>query len=213
MPKSSIARLVALTSAAIALGLVIAVAVRLWPSSDVHTVKTLDKDVTGAALIGGPFTLTDQHGTKTSDSNFRGRLMLVYFGYSFCPDVCPTDLAAISTAIDLLGLSGDAVQPIFITIDPERDTVQRLAEYASLFHPRLIALTGTSDEIRQVTSEYRVYFEKSGTGPNYQVNHSDIIYLMGRDGRFITHFGQGTAPEQIADAIRKHLGQGSAQGS
>jgi cytochrome oxidase Cu insertion factor (SCO1/SenC/PrrC family) len=213
MPKSSIARLVALTAGAVALGLVIAVAVRLSPSGQVHTVKTVEEDVTGAALIGGPFTLTDQHGTRTSDVQFRGRLMLVYFGYSYCPDVCPTDLAAMSTAIDLLGLSGEAVQPIFITLDPERDTVQRLAEYGSLFHPRLIALTGTTDEIRQVASEYRVYFEKSGSGPNYQVNHSDIIYLMDRDGRFITHFGQGTVPEQIAAAIRQHLDQGTAQGS
>ena len=188
MPKSSTARLVALTSAAIALGLAIAVAVRLWPSGHVHMAKTLENDVTGAAAIGGPFTLTDQHGTRISDSSFRGRLMLVYFGYSYCPDVCPTDLAAMSTAIDLLGLSGDAVQPIFITIDPERDTVQRLAEYASLFHPRLVALTGTPDEIHQVASEYRVYFEKSGSGPNYQVNHSDIIYLMDRDGNFVAPF-------------------------
>jgi protein SCO1/2 len=213
MPRSSTARLVALTSATIALGLVIAVAVRLWPSGNAHLAKTLEKDVTGAAVIGGPFTLTDQHGTRISDGSFRGRLMLVYFGYSYCPDVCPTDLAAMSTAIDLLGLSGDAVQPIFITIDPERDTVQRLAEYASLFHPRLVALTGSPDEIRQVASEYRVYFEKSGSGPNYQVNHSDIIYLMDRDGRFITHFGQGTTPEQIAAAIRQHLEQGTTQGS
>src|SRR4051795_117578 len=99
MPKSSIARLVALTAGAVALGLVIAVAVRLSPSGQVHTVKTVEEDVTGAALIGGPFTLTDQHGTRTSDVQFRGRLMLVYFGYSYCPDVCPTDLAAMSTAI------------------------------------------------------------------------------------------------------------------
>jgi len=213
MPKSSLARLVALTSAAIALGLVIAVAVRFWSSGGDHTVKSLGKDVAGATLIGGPFTLTDQHGTRISDSSFRGRLMLVYFGYSYCPDICPTDLAKISIAIDLLGLSGDVVQPIFITIDPERDTVQRLAEYASLFHPRLVALTGTLDEIRQVASEYRVYFEKSGTEPNYAMNHSDIIYLMGRDGRFITHFGQGTAPEQIAQAIRKELDQAPARSS
>ena len=213
MPRSSIARLVALISAAITLGLVIAVTLRPWPSGDVRIAKSFEKDVTGAALIGGPFTLTDQHGTRISDNSFRGRLMLVYFGYSYCPDICPTDLTTMSTTIDLLGLSGDSVQPIFITIDPERDTVQRLAEYATLFHPRLVALTGTPEEIRQVASEYRVYFEKSGTEPNYGMNHSDIIYLMDRDGRFLTHFGQGTTPEEIAKVIRKHLNQGSAQGS
>src|SRR6185503_17304185 len=157
------------------------------------------------ALIGGPFTLTDQHGTRISDSLFRGRLMLVYFGYSYCPDVCPTDLAAMSTAIDLLGLSGNAVQPVFITIDPERDTVQRLAEYASLFHPRLVALTGTSAEIAEAGRAYRVYYEKAGDGPDYLMNHSGIVYLMDPDGRFLTHFPQGTSPEEMALKIRSQM--------
>ena len=213
MPKNIIVRTVALVSGAIALGLAIAVGVRLWQGGEQPAIEVTDKGVTGAALIGGPFTLTDQHGATISDSDFRGRFMLVYFGYSFCPDECPTDLAAMSAAIDLLGVTGDGVQPIFITIDPERDTVRRLAEFAPLFHPRLVALTGTPEEIRQVASEYRVYFEKVGSGPDYGMNHSGIIYLMDRQGRFVTHFTQATAPEEIANAIRSQLEQASTQGS
>ena len=202
MPKSLIARGVALLSAAVALGLLLAVAVTLWRESDRPPIELTEKGVSGAALVGGPFELTDQHGNRVSDRDFRGRFMLVYFGYSFCPDVCPTDLAAMGAALDRLGAESEAVQPIFITIDPERDTVQRLADYAPLFHPRLIALTGTPEEIRRAASAYRVYFEKAGEGRDYLMNHSGIIYLMDRDGSFITHFPQGTPAEDIADKIR-----------
>jgi cytochrome oxidase Cu insertion factor (SCO1/SenC/PrrC family) len=213
VPKSLLARAVALVSAAIALGLVLAVAVTLWRERDRPAVDSTDKGATGAALIGGPFELTDQHGNRVSDRDFRGRFMLVYFGYSFCPDVCPTDLAAMSTAVDQLGAVGEEVQPIFITIDPERDTVQRLADYAPLFHPRLIALTGTPEEIRQAAAAYRVYYEKAGEGRDYLMNHSGIIYLMDRGGSFITHFPQGTPAEEIADKIRARWALGDSGSS
>ncbi len=211
--KSHIARTVALVSAAIALGLVIAVGVRFMHGGGGPAIEVVNKRVTGAALIGGPFTLTDQHGARVSDSDFRGRFLLVYFGYSFCPDICPTDLAAMSAAIDLLGSKGEAVQPIFITIDPERDTVERLASYAPLFHPRLLALTGAPEEVRQAAAAYRVYYEKAGDGADYLMNHSGIIYLMDRDGRFVTHFTQDTPAEEIAEAIRTLFDQGSVQSS
>ena len=205
MPKSLIARAVALLSAAVALGLLLAVAVTLWRESDKPAIELTEKGVSGAALVGGPFELTDQHGKRVSDRDFRGRFMLVYFGYSFCPDVCPTDLAAMGAALDRLGAEGEAVQPIFITIDPERDTVRRLAEFAPLFHPRLVALTGTPEEIRQAAAAYRVYYEKAGDGPDYLMNHSGIIYLMDPEGRFLTHFPQGAAPEEIARQIRSQM--------
>lgn len=213
MPKSFFARAVALVSGAIALGLVLAVAVTLWRERDRPAIDPTDKGVTGAALVGGPFELTDQHGNRVSDRDFRGRFMLVYFGYSFCPDVCPTDLATMGAALDRLGAAGEEVQPIFITIDPERDTVQRLADYAPLFHPRLIALTGTPEEIRQAAAAYRVYFEKAGEGADYLMNHSGIIYLMDRDGSFITHFPQGTPAEDIADKIRARWALGDSGSS
>ena len=204
MPKSFIARAVALACAAIAAGLIIAVAVKLWQRPD-SSIALEEKGVSGAALVGGPFTLIDQHGKRVGDGDFRGRFMLVYFGYSFCPDICPTDLAAMSAAIDRLGPLGDEVQPIFITIDPERDTAERLADYAPLFHPRLVALTGTAEEVERAAAAYRVYYEKAGDGPDYLMNHSGIVYLMGPDGRFLTHFPQGTGAEEMADKIRSQM--------
>jgi protein SCO1/2 len=210
MPKSFIARAVALVCAAIAAGLIIAVAVKLWQAPD-SSIALEEKGVSGAALVGGPFTLTDQHGRRVGDGDFRGRFMLVYFGYSFCPDICPTDLAAMSAAIDRLGPLGDQVQPIFITIDPERDTVERLADYAPLFHPRLIALTGTAEEVERAAAAYRVYYEKAGEGTDYLMNHSGIVYLMGPDGRFLTHFPQGTDAEEMAEKIRSQMSEVRSQ--
>jgi protein SCO1/2 len=212
MPRSLFARIVALTAAAIALGLLIAVSVKLW-QAPAPAIAVQDKGVSGAALVGGAFTLTDQHGKRVADADFRGRFMLVYFGYSFCPDVCPTDLAAMAAAIDRLGPEGDRVQPIFITIDPERDTVERLAQYAPLFHPRLVALTGTAEEIAQAARAYRVYYEKAGDGPDYLMNHSGIVYLMDRDGRFLAHFAQGTGAEEMALKIRSQMSETRNQNS
>jgi len=157
--------------------------------------------------IGGAFTLTDQRGTTRHAEDFRGKLMLVYFGYSFCPDACPTALQDMSQALDLLGAKGDAVQPIFITIDPARDTVEQMKLYADNFHPRLLALTGTPEQIAAAARAYRVYYEKSKstTGNDYLMDHSSYIYLMGRDGRYVSHFPPGTTAQQIAAAIEKRL--------
>ena len=157
--------------------------------------------------IGGEFTLTDQNGVTRRPEDFRGKLMLVYFGYTFCPDACPTALQDMSRAIDLLGLKGDAVQPIFITIDPARDTVEQMKLYASNFHPRLIALTGTPDQVAEAAKAYRVYYAKgkSTGGTDYLMDHTVFIYLMGRDGKYLSHFPPGTTAEQMAAAIENHL--------
>jgi protein SCO1/2 len=161
----------------------------------------------GIAAIGGAFTLTDQNGRTVTDQDFRGKLMLVYFGYTFCPDACPTALLQMGQALDTLGADGDAVQPVFITVDPERDTVEQLKTYAANFHPRLAALTGSPAQTAQAAKAYRVYYARaadSGT-TDYLMDHTSIIYLMGRDGRYLTHFTHASTPEQIAAAIRKHL--------
>ena len=157
--------------------------------------------------IGGDFTLVDQDGATRHTQDFRGKLMLVYFGYTYCPDACPTALQDMSRAIDLLGEKGDAVQPIFITIDPARDTVEQMKLYASNFHPRLIALTGTPEQIAEAAKGYRVYYEK-GKGidaENYLMNHTGFIYLMGRDDKYLSHFSPDVTAEQMAAAIEKHL--------
>ncbi len=167
----------------------------------------LEGEQVAPVAIGGEFTLTDQNGVERRPEDFRGKLMLVYFGYTFCPDACPTALQDMSRAIDIMGNKGDAVQPIFITIDPARDTVEQMKLYASNFHPRLVALTGTPEQIAAAAKAYRVYYEKgkSTGGDDYLMDHTSFIYLMGPDGKYLSHFPPGTTAEQMAAAMEKHL--------
>ena len=165
---------------------------------------------TGAAAIGAPFSLTGHHGDQVSSEDYRGQYMLIYFGYSFCPDVCPTELQDMGLAIDALGSDGERVQPIFITVDPERDTVVALADYAPVFHPRMLGLTGSADEIAAVAKSFHVYYAKAKAAADappdeYLMDHSSHIFLMGPDGAYLTHFPFGTSLEALAAGIRKHL--------
>jgi cytochrome oxidase Cu insertion factor (SCO1/SenC/PrrC family) len=163
--------------------------------------------ISGRAPVGGPFELTDQTGHRRTDVDFRGKLVVLYFGYTYCPDVCPTELQAISLALDKLGAMAEAVQPLFITVDPERDTPARLAEYVSSFHPRLIGLTGSLGEIRKTAIAYRTFFVKNSAAVSgeYSVDHTGFIYLVGKDGRYLGFLPPGTTPDAIADAIRARL--------
>jgi protein SCO1 len=159
------------------------------------------------ASIGGPFTLTDQNGVVRHDSDFRGKPMLIYFGYTYCPDACPAALTVMTSALDELGDAGKDVQPIFITVDPERDTVAQMKAYASNFHPRLLALTGSVEETKAAARAYRIYFEKvkpQGSS-DYLVDHSSLTFLMGRDGKFLTYFGPEVTADQMAATIKKYL--------
>jgi len=157
--------------------------------------------------IGGPFTLTDHTGKLHTDADFRGKLMLVYFGFTFCPDICPTDLMAIGQAIDKLGPAGDEVQPLFISVDPERDTAAHLAEYVPFFHPRLIGLTGDAAHIREAARAYRVYYAKVviGGAADYTIDHSGFIYLMDRDGKYVGFFPPGTPADRMVAVIKPRL--------
>ena len=161
----------------------------------------------GEPLIGGSFTLVDGTGATRTDEDFRGRLMLVYFGFTYCPDVCPTELQAMGQAVDLLGEKADSVQPIFVTIDPERDTPQMVGQYVESFHPRMVGLTGTPEQVAAAAKVYRVYYRKAEVegSSDYLMDHSSIVYLMGRDGKFLTHFSHGTSPQDMAKGISKHL--------
>ena len=173
-----------------------------WLAGEPQTTAALAE-----VTIGGPFTLTDQNGRRVSDEEFRGRLMLVYFGYTFCPDVCPLGLTTIADALDALPPAvQDQVVPVFITVDPERDTAAVLHDYVPQFSPRLIGLTGSEAEIAAALRAYRVYAAKSDAPApdgDYTVDHSTVTYLMGRDGRYLTHFGHGTTPEDMATSIAK----------
>jgi len=160
------------------------------------------------AAIGGPYALVDHDGRSRTDADFRGGYALIYFGYTYCPDVCPTALSDMIVAIDELGPLGARIQPIFITIDPARDTPDRLKTYVPKFHPRLVGLSGSLAQITAVAKAYRVYFAKS-KGPtaveDYLMDHSSIIFLMDPDGRYVIHFNHGTGPEKMAERLRELL--------
>jgi cytochrome oxidase Cu insertion factor (SCO1/SenC/PrrC family) len=164
--------------------------------------------LSGRVPVGGPFELTDQTGHRRTEADFHGKLVVLYFGYTYCPDVCPTELQSISLALDQLGAAAGAVQPLFITVDPERDTPARLADFVAAFHPRLIGLTGSLAEIRKTAIAYKTFFAKSSTATpgDYSVDHTGFIYLIGKDGRYLGFLPPGLAPEEIADAIRTRLG-------
>ena len=162
----------------------------------------------GTALVGGPFTLTDHTGLKVADKDFRGHYMLVFFGYTYCPDICPTELQVMSAALDNLGAKANDIQPIFITFDPQRDTPEVLKQYVSNFHPRLVGLTGTPEEIAVAAKAYRVFYNKleNTSGPDtYLMDHSTITYLMDKQGKFLKHFSYTTDAAALAQALEKAI--------
>jgi len=155
--------------------------------------------------IGGSFALIDHTGSSRTERDFRGKLLLIYFGFTYCPDICPTDLQNIGLALDQLGAVSDKVQPLFVTVDPERDTPAHLAEYVPTFHPRLIGLTGDTSAIRAAADAYKVYYTKvpNERGDEYTVDHTAFTYLIGADGKYLGFLPPGTAPERIADILRQ----------
>lgn len=176
----------------------------------------------GRVPIGGPFTLVDHTGRTVTEKDFDGRYLLVFFGFSNCPDVCPTTLADIASALELLGEDADAVQPLFVSLDPKRDTPERLAEYVAAFHPKIVGLTGTAEQIAMVAKEYRAFYEKvsaasyygqetggaddkSAPGDDYLISHQGNTYLMSPESEYLTHFTYGTKPKQIAETIRNAI--------
>jgi cytochrome oxidase Cu insertion factor (SCO1/SenC/PrrC family) len=169
--------------------------------------ELMDVVMWGREPIGGPFTLVDHNGQRRTDADFRGKLLLVYFGFTACSDACPTDLQAIAGAVDTLGRMGEAVQPLFITVNPELDTPEQLKSYVALFHPRMVGLTGSRTQIRDVASVYKVYFAKTNprirTDPN--VDHSSVVYLVGSDGKYIGFFPPGTPTDRMVAVLRPKL--------
>jgi protein SCO1/2 len=156
--------------------------------------------------IGGPFTLEDGSGKPVTDKDFRGRYILVYFGYTFCPDVCPTTLNAVADALDKLGPAASRIQPLFITVDPKRDTPAVVKQYAAAFGPSIEGLTGTPDQIAAVAKEYRVYYaeHRTGPGPNdYSMDHSSVLYLMSPTGSFIAPVRADESGDEIAANLKK----------
>lgn len=157
--------------------------------------------------LGGPFSLQDHNGQRVTEGAFAGRLGLIYFGFTYCPDVCPTELGLMASALDLLGPDASRVLPVLITIDPARDTPAALADYVSRFHPALIGLTGTEEEIATAARAFRVYYRKIQPpgASDYLMHHSSFIYLVGPDGKVRQLFRPNTPPETIAAALRGQL--------
>jgi protein SCO1 len=184
----------------------VAQAAKDTPPDQATAAQMMDDLMVGRGTVGGPFTLTDHTGRQRSDSEFRGRLMIVYFGYTFCPDVCPADLMAITQALDELGPAARDIQPIFITVDPERDT-EVLGDYVSAFHKSFIGLTGSPEEIRKVANAYKAFYAKvPGTRDGeYAIEHTGVIYLIGRDGRYLGFMPPQTGPEKLTETLRQYL--------
>jgi len=182
----------------------------LWQARRGAEVPVLGKVVsTGTIAVGGPFTLTDQNGKRVASSDFRGRYMLLYFGYSMCPDVCPTTLAVMADALGKLDPSGKKIVPVFVTIDPARDTPKVLSTYVKAFGDQFVGLTGTPAEMAAVEKAYKVYAkktpldEKKGLASGYGMDHSSVIYLMGPDGKLVSFYDELIPAAKLEAELRE----------
>lgn len=157
--------------------------------------------------IGGPYSLIAQDGNRVTDESFQGKFQLIFFGFTFCPDVCPTELSRIADAMQRMGPDAEKVQPIFITVDPERDTPEAMGEYVRHFDQRIVGLTGSREEIDQVIATYRVFARKvqEPNSNQYVMDHSTFLYLLGPDGEFVTMYRYGTEPDELAKSLKSYV--------
>ncbi|SCA58208.1 Classical-complement-pathway C3/C5 convertase [Candidatus Terasakiella magnetica] len=165
---------------------------------------------TGEVAIGGDFTLVDPKGNTVTNKDLLGSYTLMYFGYTFCPDVCPTGLQTAASALDLLPMrKSNKVVSLFITVDPERDTPEVMGEYVKHFHKSLVGLTGTVEQVTQTAKAYKIYFKKvveeGKPADEYLMDHSAFQYLMGPDGKYVTHFPHGISPEDMAEKLKAYI--------
>ena len=184
---------------AFAASLVLGLLIVFWAMGGVSKVAQ-------PAAIGGPFQLTDQNGKAVTDKNLKGKPTLIFFGYTHCPDVCPTSLFEISEVLRAMGKDADKVNAVFISVDPERDTPAAMKDYLSSFDPHLEGLSGDPDETAKVITSYRVYAKKVPTKDgDYTMDHTALIYLMDRDGRFVSPFNLKRTPEEAAVELKRYL--------
>jgi protein SCO1/2 len=185
--------------AAFAGSLVVGLVIMLWALGGLRTV-------TAPAAIGGPFQLTDQAGQTVTDKDLKGRPTLIFFGFTHCPDVCPTSLFEISEVLKAMGKDADRVNAYFVSVDPERDTAAAMKDYLSSFDPHLKGLTGNPEAVAKVLSAYRVYSKKVPLKDgDYTMDHTALIYLMDRDGRFVAPFNLKRTPEEAAVDLKRYL--------
>jgi protein SCO1/2 len=185
--------------AAFAGSLVVGLVLMLWAVGGLRSM-------TAPASIGGPFQLTDQAGRTVTEKNLLGRPTLIFFGFTHCPDVCPTSLFEISEVLRAMGKDADRVNAYFVSVDPERDTRAAMKDYLSSFDPHLQGLTGDAQAVAKVISDYRVYARKVPLKDgDYTMDHTALIYLMDRDGRFVSPFNLKRTPEQAAADLKRYL--------
>lgn len=185
--------------AAFAGSLVIGLLVMLWALGGTRSIAT-------PAAIGGPFQLTDQSGQTVTDKDMQGRPTLIFFGFTHCPDVCPTSLFEISEVLRAMGPDADRVNAYFISVDPERDSAAAMKDYLSSFDPRLKGLSGPPEDLAKVISEYRVYAKKVPLKDgDYTMDHTALVYLMDREGKFVAPFNLKRTPEEAAVDLRRYL--------
>ena len=162
----------------------------------------------GKPLIGGPFTLTDQTGKQVTEKDFAGRYALIFFGYTHCPDICPSALQVIAAALDKLGDKAKEITPVFISLDGERDTPAKMADYLASFGKNFVGLTGAKDDVAAAAKAYRVFYQvvpDEKTPGEYTIDHAAIIYLMGKDGQFVTHIPHTTNVDQVVEILNKAI--------
>lgn len=159
-----------------------------------------------ASTMGGPFSLTDQTGATVTDADLKGHASALFFGYTYCPDVCPTTLTDMTTWLGALGADGDKLKVYFITVDPERDTREQMADYLTAFDPRIIGLTGTRPAIDQVLKDYRVYSKKVGDGDNYTMDHTATVYLLDANAQLVGTLDYQENSETALAKLKKLVG-------
>ena len=195
--------------------LVLVTSVQLWVTQDrtsqTNAMEAIKKDQD--APIGGAFTLVDQEGKTRKDADFHGQLLLVAFGFTHCPDICPVTVGTLSKTMDALGDKASQVTPLFITVDPERDTAEVMKEFLMNFDKHIVGLTGSELQIKQVADAYKIYYARAkeqakasdAKDADYNVDHSGYIYMMGKDGQFIRVFPYNASEQEIATAVQAAL--------
>lgn len=186
-------------------GAVFAVRV-MTPTAYVRSAPDPEAAASGKVTFGGAFTLVDHTGRTITERDFLGKYTLVFFGFTYCPDVCPTTLADVAAVLEGLGPLAERVQPLFITIDPERDSPSILASYVQTFHPRIVGLTGTPEQVRAAAKAYKVYYRKVDDGRGgYLMEHTAVLFLMDPEGRHLEILPREMPPSKMAELVRRHL--------
>jgi protein SCO1/2 len=174
--------------------------------SRAESTRLMSELMSGKGQVGGPFTLLDQAGKKRSLAEFKGKVVLIYFGYMSCPDICPTDLINLADLLKRLGKESEQVQAIFITLDPARDTPELIGKYVQYFDKRILGLRGTEQQTKQVATNYKTFYEKVTLKSNqYVIDHTAFIYIMNRAGKYLAFFPPGTSPERMEVMVREAL--------